>query len=171
VPAVRPVVFTETLTLFAPGVADSHVPPEAAAVKVLATPLTETVCGAGAVPPIWYAKLREAGLTVSVDAAAVTVNVTGTVFGLPVEPGAVTATEPVYVPAARPAVLMETLALFEPGVTDSHVPPEAAAVKVLATPPIESVCGAGAVPPTWYAKVSEAGLTVRVGAPAAGVSV
>jgi hypothetical protein len=87
-------VFTETLAVLEPLVTDSHVPPEAAAVKVLATPLTESDCTAGAVPPISSTKLSEAGLTVKVGVAGVTVRVTGTVFGLPVEPVAAIVTEP-----------------------------------------------------------------------------
>ena len=52
------------------------------------------LCAAGAVPPIWEAKVSEEGLTVRVGAADDTFKVTGTVFGLPVEPAAVMVTEP-----------------------------------------------------------------------------
>ncbi len=87
-------MLTATLTLLEAAVAVSHVPPETAAVNVLFTPLTDSVCAAGAVPPICQAKLSAAGLTVKVGAEVETVRVTGTVLGLPVEPGAVIVTEP-----------------------------------------------------------------------------
>ena len=87
-------MFTETLALPETVLTESHVPPDAAAVKVLATPLMLRVCATGAVPPIWNAKESEAGLTVRVGAPCVTFKVTGTVFGLPLEPAAVIVTEP-----------------------------------------------------------------------------
>jgi hypothetical protein len=97
-PATTPVVFTDTFTLPGAvppaGLTESHWPPEAVAVKLSDAPAIAMLCAAGAEPPVWYAKLSEAGLTVSVGAAAVTLKVTGTVFGLPVEPAAVIVTEP-----------------------------------------------------------------------------
>jgi len=91
-------VITETLTLpdLPPlvGVTESHAPPEADALKLLATPPIASVCDAGGVLPIWKAKVSEEGVTVRVGGAGVTVKVTGTVFGLPVEPGAVMVTDP-----------------------------------------------------------------------------
>ncbi len=52
------------------------------------------------------------------------------------------------------------------GLTDSHVPPEAAAVYVPVTPLMLSDCEGGEVPPVCQAKVSEVGATVSDGVPA-----
>jgi len=51
-----------------------------------------SACATGAVPPVWYAKVSEDGVTVR--GGGVTFKVTGKVTGLPVEPWAVTVTEP-----------------------------------------------------------------------------
>jgi hypothetical protein len=67
-------------------------------------------------------KLSVAGLTLKVG-AGVTVNVTRTYFGLPLEPLARRVTQPLYVPVARPVGSTDTLAVPagpDVGVTDNH---------------------------------------------------
>jgi hypothetical protein len=71
-------------------------------------------------------------------AAALTTKLTLSVFGLPVAPGDVMVTVPLYVPAANPAGFTATPTVADvlplAGVADSHVPPEATAVKLNAAP-------------------------------------
>lgn len=93
-------------------------------------------------------------------------------------PADVTVTEPLYVPALRPAEFTETLTL--PGVEElpaaiSHVPPEAATVYESAVPLllIASVFAAGVAPPCVYENARLVGLStmVGVGGGAAGMTV
>jgi hypothetical protein len=98
-PAVRPLVLipTEMELGVVPlaGVAVNH-PADVVTVKVNALPLLDvvTVCAAGVVPPIWYAKLKVVGLSVRFGVEDVTFNVTATVRGLFEAPLAVTVTVP-----------------------------------------------------------------------------
>ena len=76
-------------------------------------------------------KLSWLGLTAMLDAGpSVTTNVTLMLCGLPVAPGAVMVTVPLYVPAAKLAGFTETLTVPELlpllGVADNHVPPTVA---------------------------------------------
>ena len=74
-------------------------------------------------------KERLVGLTVKL--ALDTVSVTATFCGLLAAPVAVMATVPVYVPAASPEGLTDTLTLpgvVPPPLADNQVPPEAATV-------------------------------------------
>ena len=108
----------------------------------------------------------------------VTFNVTGILIGLPLAPGAVMTTVPVYWPIASVPALAETCRV--PGVTPlagvavSHVPPlavVAATVKFTGpgVPDRVTVCAAGTDPPAAWVKVRLVGaaetvpdVTVRV---------
>ena len=79
-----------------------------------------------------------------------TVRVTGTVAGLPVAPGDVTVTLPVYVLAGRSEGLTDTVMLpgTVPLVAESQETPPFEAVYVIPeVPPILTACGRGAAPP------------------------
>ena len=100
---------------------------------------------------------------------SLTVNVTGTVFGDPLTPAAVTVTVALWVPAARPAGFAVTVTAWgaEPlaGATDSHAA-SSDAVKLSVPPPVfvtSIVLPAGALPPTVAANASDAGDTASAG--------
>ena len=84
-----------------------------------------------------------------------TTSVTGTFCGLFAATLEVIVIEPLYVPAASPEAFTATLSDpgVEPlaGVTVSHDPPDAAAVKFSAVPVLDtdSVCEPDAVVPDW----------------------
>lgn len=173
-----------TVTLSEPGVVPlagetaSQLPDAAEALAEKpseALELRETVCAAGFVPPTWNAKLSEAGLAVSPGALFEITNVTGTLFGLPLAPGAATETTPEYVPTARlpgatlTAILagdvLDTVPLF--GVAASQLPPVVvlvATVKLSACPLLVAViCSvAGTACPFWKKKLMPEGVVVSV---------
>jgi hypothetical protein len=105
-----------------------------------------------------------------VGPAALTINETGMMAGLPAAPLEATVTEPLYVPAARP--VMFAITLMEPGtvplagVADSHEPPDVvaeAAVKVIPDVPVMlTACAPGALPPVVKLNVRGVVATVKV---------
>jgi hypothetical protein len=116
---------------------------------------TDTLCVAGAVPPIWWLKESEAGVT-AMPGAVVTVSVTGMVCGLFAAPPAAIVTVPVNIPSERPAGLTETLKLAGvaavPGVTASQPTGELAVALRLRVGPLlttDTLCAAGVAPPIW----------------------
>lgn len=157
-------------------VTESHPLLAAVAVKVTAdtVEVTDTVCAAGGGLPAVNVNASGFGVAVS-DAAAETVSITATVCATPL--AGVTVMLPLYVPAARPAGLTETLKVAfpvaDPGVTASHVPPllvPALAVK-LCEPVICRLCAAGSVPFCVYVNASVDGLMETGTLPLATVNV
>jgi hypothetical protein len=118
-----------------------------------AVPFTAMVCGADATPPIVKLKANDAGATDSMG-AAVTKRLTGRVIGLLEAPCDVIVTDPVYVPADRPAGFTDTLRVAgvepENGLTDNQFPPAAATVNNTdAVLPNEMLWAPSVAPPVW----------------------
>src|SRR5919197_4047124 len=139
---------------------------------VPAPPLFDSLTGwaGGAAPPCVAEKLSDVGDTASAGGAGgLSVSVTGTVLGAPVEPGESIVTFPVYVPALRPDVSTETVtslgAVPLPGDAESHgLSSEAAKLSV--PPPVldtVKVFDAGFDPPATPLNDSEDGLTESAG--------
>jgi hypothetical protein len=133
-----------------------------------------TVCGVGAVPPIWYVKLSDVGLAVRVCCATIAI-VTGTVSGVLDAVGTWIVIVPVHVVPAAADTASGTTEMVA-GVVPLVVPrvSQLPQVEVLAAEAVNAtavavplaltdrVCEAAAAPPCTCVKLSEVGETAAV---------
>ena len=146
------------------------------AAPLIAPALPRPEASATAVPAPSLNPYAATGVPAGGGAVAI-VSVTGTVRGEPCAPVAATVTLPVYVPAARPAMLADTFTVPAPvplaGAAWSHGW-SVAAVHVSVPPPLletASGCAAGLAPPAVAENDRLAGDTCRVGPAGGGCTV